>query len=128
MSKQDLFDILGASRRNNPKIDVTGLLLYQNGQFAQVLEGPERAVRDTFERIKQDERHTNVSVTIENHTAGREFGNWEMGFADVAITEDGRVQGLSDFMVGEASTDEIFAYESKVKTFLKMFQNLTASA
>lgn len=125
LSNDELLEVLNVSRRNNPKVDVTGLLLYQNQQFVQVLEGPEAAVRETFERIKQDQRHQDVRIAIENEVTEREFGDWEMGLANVAFSDEGNIEGISDFMLDGVGTEEIFAYQSKVKTFLKMFQNLT---
>ncbi len=40
-----LVDILSASRRNNSRVSVTGMLLYTQDTFFQVLEGPAPAAR-----------------------------------------------------------------------------------
>ena len=39
MDDDDLLDILKTSRENNKKNDISGMLLYDNGSFIQVLEG-----------------------------------------------------------------------------------------
>jgi hypothetical protein len=43
--------VLRDSRRNNVRVDVTGMLLYTEGTFFQVLEGPAAAVDATFATI-----------------------------------------------------------------------------
>ena len=40
----DLDNVLAASRRNNAMLGITGLLLFIDGGFLQILEGEERAV------------------------------------------------------------------------------------
>ena len=52
--------ILETSRRNNEAVGVTGALMFNNGCFAQILEGPREAVEKTFERIQRDPRHSDV--------------------------------------------------------------------
>lgn len=66
----DLDRILDVSVPWNSEHDLTGRLLYGEmprlpsvpGQFVQWLEGPEAQVAETFERVRQDRRHTDVHV------------------------------------------------------------------
>ena len=74
-----LDDILAASRRNNAGAGVTGMLLYVEGGFMQVLEGEEEAVRAIYARICQDKRHWNTLVLLDRQ-APRAFSEWSMGF------------------------------------------------
>ncbi len=39
---------------------LTGLLLYSEGNFFQIIEGEETVTKDLFESIKQDPRHHNI--------------------------------------------------------------------
>lgn len=73
--------ILAASRTNNARDAITGGLLFSEGCFAQVLEGPAAAVEAAFERIQCDERHSEVTVLQANPVAARDFPGWSMGFA-----------------------------------------------
>ncbi|GAB2709244.1 hypothetical protein GCM10011495_12850 [Hymenobacter frigidus] len=41
-----LFPLLRKARHYNQQANISGLLLYANGQFLQVLEGPEPALSD----------------------------------------------------------------------------------
>lgn len=76
----DLTQLLEQSRRANARTDVTGMLLFRNGYFLQLLEGPDIEVRTKLRTIKQDERHTKVTVLIEDLIQHRQFPNWTMGF------------------------------------------------
>ena len=74
-----LDDILAASRRNNAGAGVTGMLLYVEGGFMQVLEGGEEAVGAIYHRICRDKRHWNTLVLLDR-SAPRAFSEWSMGF------------------------------------------------
>ena len=76
----DIAQILTASRRNNARLGVTGMLLYAGGAFIQVLEGEEQTVRDLSRRISHDRRHRNFMVLVEQQAEQRAFAQWQMGF------------------------------------------------
>jgi hypothetical protein len=76
----DIGRILGVSRRNNTLDDITGELLFSDGCFAQVLEGPLEMVENTFERIQCDARHVNVTVLQAGPISSRDFPYRAMGF------------------------------------------------
>ena len=74
----DLQRILGASRRNNARDGISGLLFFDGVRFLQALEGDAEAVTAAFERIKPDPRHGGVVVLSRREVAAREFGDWAM--------------------------------------------------
>ncbi|MGI4731604.1 MAG: BLUF domain-containing protein [Janthinobacterium lividum] len=74
----DLAAILRSSRRNNARCDVTGLLYHDGRRFLQALEGEERAVEETFERIRDDPRHCAMVILSRRIVDVREFGPWQM--------------------------------------------------
>src|SRR5262245_32085792 len=80
IGKADLDAILEASRRNNARIDVTGMLLHIDSGFLQILEGPEQAVAGTYERIATDKRHAALRKLVDQPAAERLFAGWSMGF------------------------------------------------
>jgi hypothetical protein len=57
MSAADLHDLLLVARANNSVNDVTGALLYADGDFIQLLEGPREKVLGTFARIELSPLH-----------------------------------------------------------------------
>lgn len=83
MDNKTLDTILAASRKNNPRNELTGMLLYGRGHFIQLLEGPEEKVRETYERISSDTRHSDVAILFEGKVSERLFPNWSMGVANM---------------------------------------------
>jgi hypothetical protein len=78
-----LGEILSVARRNNAQLGVTGILLYHQGSFMQVLEGAEDALSTLFERICRDPRHTRIVKLRERAITTRGFGAWSMGFVSL---------------------------------------------
>ena len=93
--------ILSTSQRNNAASDVTGALLFNKGAFAQVLEGPRRSVEETFERIQQDDRHSEVTVLQCGPAECRAFGNWSMAF----VGRSSRSQALWNDLAAQSGFD-----------------------
>lgn len=73
--------ILETAQSNNAKYGITGALMFNNGAFAQILEGPGSAVEELFDRIQLDDRHNDVTVLQTDWIDSRAFPNWSMGFA-----------------------------------------------
>ncbi|MET3469293.1 BLUF domain-containing protein [Microbacterium sp. 1262] len=92
----DLAALLAQSRASNAARDLTGMLLYRGGRFVQVLEGPEPAVRDLLATIRQDSRHSDMRVLIEQPIAHREFREWTMGYQPIAETTGDAPTGFRD--------------------------------
>lgn len=70
--------ILRAADKQNRDAEITGVLLYRGGLFAQLLEGPEPAIMKTFERIRADSRHRRVDVLLVQPAVKRIFTRWAM--------------------------------------------------
>lgn len=73
-----LAGILLDARRCNTRDGVTGALICRRDVFVQLLEGPERQVRDAFARISRDDRHVDVVLHVSEAVAERMFGEWAM--------------------------------------------------
>jgi len=74
----DAAPILAASRRNNARDGLTGLLYADGRRFLQALEGEAPAVERALERISADPRHRAVVVLSCRDVEAREFGTWSM--------------------------------------------------
>ena len=88
-SPDELTELLQNARHKNMRHGVTGILLYTDGSFFQVLEGEETIVDDIFASISRDERHKQVTVIIREPIAKRSFGDWTMGYADISAPGGG---------------------------------------
>ncbi|MGB3466211.1 MAG: BLUF domain-containing protein [Cyclobacteriaceae bacterium] len=82
MSVQELTRIITYSRTHNESKDITGVLLYLNDKFFQILEGDSVEVTGLYSRIQQDKRHHSVTLLLSDTVDERIFNNWSMGFVD----------------------------------------------
>lgn len=92
--------ILAASRRNNARDGITGVLVAGGNRFLQLLEGPTDKVRDTYARIRGDQRHY-ATVVLSARTADeRHCPNWAMGYVPGgAAPEHGDLTTIVDALV-----------------------------
>ena len=88
MADDDLVALLDQSRRKNADLGITGMLVYQLGNFMQLLEGDEAVVRNLFETIKRDKRHFAVISIITGTSTDRNFDDWSMGFCNLDDSGD----------------------------------------
>ena len=82
MTVSDLEKILVDARTGNEARDVTGVLIYVDGVFLQILEGDRDNVISLMSAIADDSRHTAVKVFFEAEVNQRMFGSWRMAFLD----------------------------------------------
>ena len=98
MSDTDLVLLLRDSRDLNAESRITGMLLYKDGHFMQVLEGEEKDVMETFGRIELDHRHKSIDVVRSEYLQYRNFPDWTMGFANMDNLGPTTVPGFSRFL------------------------------
>lgn len=96
-SDADLVALLDKARSTNFRLGVTGMLLYHDGAFIQVLEGKADAVLQLYDRIKGDPRHTGAVVLFQGMADRRSFPVWTMGFHRPANPAD-MPAGLNKFL------------------------------
>ena len=89
--------LLDAARSANAARGISGMLLYVERNFFQVLEGETESVDAVFERICHDQRHTRVTRIIHEPIADRDFADWTMGFASLTVRELAEHAGINDF-------------------------------
>ncbi|UOQ69389.1 BLUF domain-containing protein [Hymenobacter volaticus] len=89
----DVEALVNWSRHYNHEHHLTGLLLYSDDRFVQLLEGEEIAVRTLFARIQQDARHTQVVTLSEGPGPQRWFAEWSMAWGQIDPLELEQVLG-----------------------------------
>ena len=92
MGDVELDDILAQAREKNIQADVTGMLLYHQGSFIQVLEGDQATLEQLYTKIEQDSRHVDANVVLRAQVDERAFEGWSMGYK--------RADSLSDVPEG----------------------------
>jgi uncharacterized protein YaaQ len=103
--------LLTGARRRNTELAVTGILLYGNERFVQVLEGEEALVQEVYAQIRQDARHRNILTFANKPVAERAFREWAMGFQALTAPQFEQVvgylgpPGVPVSLAGFSSTD-----------------------
>ena len=98
MSDAELVDLLLQARTRNQQLRLTGMLLYKDQNFMQVLEGKEANVMRVFASIEVDKRHKSVDTLRAEYIPHRNFPDWTMGFANVNDLDPATMPGFSRFM------------------------------
>ena len=91
--------LLSECLARNARCGITGALMFGDGRFLQVLEGPEDAIDAIFMRINCDCRHQNVRLLSRTHSDKRLFAAWTMAFVGPPI-DVAPIFGLLDAPVG----------------------------
>lgn len=121
--EKDLLHLLAKCRSNNTERDITGQLIYSEGTFLQVLEGPRDAVDATFARIRKDTRHQNVTLIERSTIDERQFGEWSMGFKSLSREQMQQIEGysyhLDDDLKGKAGPYSSQLFVDELMKFVK---------
>ena len=79
LSPGDIETIGNISSQNNRQVNITGLLVYFEKLFFQIIEGDDIKVDQLFEKITQDPRHSDLlRLKTEYEIAERLFPSWSM--------------------------------------------------
>ena len=70
--------VLFAATSFNEQRGITGILLYSENVFLQLLEGDPVDVDELYRRILKDERHTNVRTVYLGYAESRAYPLWRM--------------------------------------------------
>lgn len=80
LNELEVQQLLAGSKRDNNKKDVTGILLYSESNFFQVLEGEKKTVLDLYDTIQQDKRHNNLIQIFGKEINNESFDGYESDF------------------------------------------------
>jgi hypothetical protein len=95
LSDEDLKQILLKSEEKNNRAGITGMLVYMEGKFIQLLEGAKEDIFNLLEVIKQDDRHKKLTVLLEGELESRNFPGWSMGFKTLNPEEFEAMSGFT---------------------------------
>jgi len=82
----EIDNILASCKKNNPSLDITGVLLYSEHRFIQLVEGEYKLINDLYDKIKKDSRHNSPMMISLSPIKEKSFPSWHMGAR--TITED----------------------------------------
>jgi len=96
-SLNNIEKIYEKAKANNFKNNITGILIYKNQNFLQVLEGDSKTVDSTFAKIAYDARHHNIFKVINTSIEGRIFEDYNFGFT--IINNKQGLSNLNDYLM-----------------------------
>ncbi len=94
----ELGELLAKCHANNTVTGITGILLYKDGNFMQVIEGEKEAVQTLYAKIQRDPRHRGLLTLLQGPLAERQFPDWSMGFRDLTAVDVRSTPGYSEFL------------------------------
>ena len=87
MTIAGLEEILEDARTGNHARNVTGVLVYVDGVFFQIIEGDKDIVRKLMANIASDSRHQSVKVFYEAEVDVQAFESWSMAYLSATAEE-----------------------------------------
>lgn len=83
ITARQIGDILDVSRRNNARLEISGVLLFAGGSFIQLLEGPREGLDAIISRLAVDPRHHAMLTILRGPIRARALPDWTMGWLDL---------------------------------------------
>jgi hypothetical protein len=80
LSAVEIDHLLQRARQRNAQQRVTGVLLYDEGNFIQYLEGPSVGISTVYDFILRDTLHGGIIEIVREPIQAREFEEWLMAF------------------------------------------------
>ncbi len=115
----DVKELIETCKRNNARLNLSGLLHYNGDHFLQVLEGGRVEVSALYHRIARDTRHSNIILLGCTDVRERMFPSWSMGLH----------QGMDDrtrqIYLRYFATDDINPETINVESLLDVLQDLS---
>ena len=122
MDGEQLLQLLLQCRTNNRASDITGMLLYGNGTFLQVLEGEDEVVDKLAETISKDPRHADVEFLSRREIEHRDYADWGMGFRRMTDENLEEVEGLKGFEIDQFTFDYLTGHRPVIHKLMEHYR------
>lgn len=126
----DLDELVRLAACANACRSITGVLIYGNGTFLQLLEGDQLAIHRLFENIKLDRRHTRVRMLACYPIRKRSFEEWSMRLLNLSRRRALQRSNLLEIARRQAAMSQcdIHDYRALIQEFVDEFQSQLGSA
>jgi len=117
--KFEVDELLNATATNNKLKSISGLLIYNSGNFFQYMEGRKEDIENLyFKKIADDKRHRDPILLMQKDINTLYFDGYETGFT--SILEKNTVAKLRSYikLLKYLDTSEVEAVTSTIETFL----------
>ncbi len=79
--------ILASCQKNNPSLNISGVLLYSSSKFIQLVEGDAKILGALYDKIKLDSRHEQTTMLSYGPIKEKSFPSWHMGSRKISGEE-----------------------------------------
>jgi hypothetical protein len=79
----EIENILESCKKNNPPLNITGVLLYSDTKFIQLVEGESKIIMELYDKIKLDSRHHKTTMISYGPIKEKAFPSWHMATKDI---------------------------------------------
>jgi hypothetical protein len=118
----ELVELLEQARTRNLRKNITGMLLYSNSTYLQVLEGEARDVRELYDAICKDPRNEGHVILRESEIPYRDFPDWSMGFENLESCSPDQLPGFVEVFGGKL--DKSIAVNNKTNA-IRLLMNFS---
>ncbi|MET0251262.1 MAG: BLUF domain-containing protein [Novosphingobium sp.] len=116
LGRKDIDAIVASSQRNNAGDGLTGLLLFNGSNFAQLLEGSEEPLGGLMRRLITDQRHNGVARLVDRPLDRAACSGWAMQPIGIGLPQPARGQAIASALPAGLDDD--------LRTFLVNFARL----
>jgi hypothetical protein len=121
-STAELQALLEQARVKNARLAITGILLYRDGNFMQLLEGEPAVVEALYQTILRDARHTGSIRVLDGEIAERAFPEWTMAYQDLSLRTESNLPGFNQFLNTPLTGAEFAQKPNQVRKLLNLFK------
>jgi hypothetical protein len=97
MAPEQFAELMERAQARNQAAGVTGMLVYHEGEFMQLLEGERSVIEALYDKIAIDPRHQQVYQLWAAPITTRNFDSWTMGFVAIDDLTLQRHTGFASF-------------------------------
>lgn len=94
LSSAEVLELLNVARTRNQENGISGMLLYHDGRFTQVVEGDEDRIERLRKNIMADDLHEAVETIFIGKREERVFSSWSMAFHEMTDGERSRFEAF----------------------------------
>lgn len=124
METPALQSILDGARSRNAELGITGMLLYSNGRFLQVLEGDADLVDVLYAKIANDPRHGHVRTVMSRSIKERDFPNWSMAYRALSASDVNAHPEVNNFFSPRFDERSFREFASPARFLLLAFRDI----
>ncbi len=114
--ERHLDELFCQSVNNNSTRNITGILLYNEGTFIQILEGHKQPLDNLFKTIHQDRRHNNITKILDRRIGDRLFSKYRTGFS--TLNNYSQLEELETFLRNRKETSHSHTILALLSPFL----------